>query len=366
MQFNIYIGYDTRNYGQQLAFEICKRSIMNSTKHQDKIGIMGLNKNDLENAGLFYRENDDMASTEFTYTRFLSPALNKFTGLCVFCDSDFLWECDIYEEFRPYFEEILAKNLAISCVKHNYVPDHNVKMDGRIQTVYPKKNWSSLILFNCDHPEVHNLSVENVNKKDPAWLHRMQWCSEDNIGNLPHTYNYLVGTYHDNNEPKAIHYTDGGPWHYFLHPKTKEQIVIKDVIADAFLQQILLRPKEYSVIATLNLNGDYISDALAAQVGGIGIAPGANMGDVVAVFEATHGTAPKYAGQDKVNPGSLILSAEMMLRHMGWIEAADLIIHGMSRAIKDKKVTYDFARLMPGATEVSCSQFGEHIITKMQ
>lgn len=158
---------------------------------------------------------------------------------------------------------------------------------------------------------------------------------------------------------------DGGPWQSFAHPKTKAQIVVKDVIADAFLQQILLRPKDYSVIATLNLNGDYISDALAAQVGGIGIAPGANIGDHIAVFEATHGTAPKYAGQDKVNPGSLILSAEMMLRHMGWVEAADVIIKGMSQAIAAKKVTYDFARLMQGATEVSCSQFGDCIIKHM-
>ena len=139
-----------------------------------------------------------------------------------------------------------------------------------------------------------------------------------------------------------------------------QTIIIKDVIADAFLQQILLRPEEYSVIATLNLNGDYISDALAAQVGGIGIAPGANIGDRVAVFEATHGTAPKYAGQDKVNPGSLILSAEMMLRHMGWNEAADLIIKGMEGAIVAKTVTYDFARLMEGAQCcVSSSEFGK-------
>jgi isocitrate dehydrogenase len=155
---------------------------------------------------------------------------------------------------------------------------------------------------------------------------------------------------------------DGGPWHVIKHPTTGKEIIIKDVIADAFLQQILLRPAEYDVIATLNLNGDYISDALAAQVGGIGIAPGANLSDEVAVFEATHGTAPKYAGQDKVNPGSLILSAEMMLRHLGWNEAADLIIQSMSAAIKSKKVTYDFARLMEGATEVSCSQFGDAMI----
>jgi len=154
---------------------------------------------------------------------------------------------------------------------------------------------------------------------------------------------------------------DGGPW-----MKLPGGIVIKDVIADAFLQQILLRPEEYDVIATLNLNGDYISDALAAQVGGIGIAPGANMSDSVAMFEATHGTAPKYAGKDYVNPGSLILSAEMMLRHMGWVEAADLIVKSMEAAIHDKMVTYDFARLMTGATQVSCSGFGNAMIERMQ
>ena len=158
---------------------------------------------------------------------------------------------------------------------------------------------------------------------------------------------------------------DGGPWCKFKNPKTGKDIVIKDSIADAFLQQILLRPAEYSVIATLNLNGDYISDALAAQVGGIGIAPGANIGDGVALFEATHGTAPKYAGQDKVNPGSLILSAEMMLRHLGWTEAADLIVKGMEAAIANKTVTYDFERLMEGATLRSCSQFAQDMIDQM-
>jgi len=158
---------------------------------------------------------------------------------------------------------------------------------------------------------------------------------------------------------------DGGPWHVLKNPNTGKDIVIKDVIADAFLQQILLRPEDYSVIATLNLNGDYISDALAAQVGGIGIAPGANLSEKVAMFEATHGTAPKYAGQDKVNPGSLILSAEMMLRHMGWTEAADLIIKGTEGAIAAKTVTYDFERLMTGATLVGCSGFGNAIIKHM-
>ena len=158
---------------------------------------------------------------------------------------------------------------------------------------------------------------------------------------------------------------DGGPWCKFKNPKSGNDIIVKDVIADAFLQQILLRPAEYSVIATLNLNGDYVSDALAAQVGGIGIAPGANLSDSVAMFEATHGTAPKYAGKDYVNPGSEILSAEMMLRHMGWFEAADLIISSMKKSILSKKVTYDFARLMDGATQVSCSGFGQVMIDHM-
>ena len=158
---------------------------------------------------------------------------------------------------------------------------------------------------------------------------------------------------------------DGGPWMTIKNPKTGNEIVIKDVIADAFLQQILMRPADYSVIATLNLNGDYISDALAAEVGGIGIAPGANKGGSISVYEATHGTAPKYAGQDKVNPGSLILSAEMMLRDMGWTEAADLVIDGIKGAIKNKTVTYDFERLMPDAVLLSSSEFGKAIIKHM-
>lgn len=158
---------------------------------------------------------------------------------------------------------------------------------------------------------------------------------------------------------------DGGPWMKFKNPKSGREVIVKDAIADAMLQQILLRPAEYDVIATLNLNGDYLSDALAAEVGGIGIAPGANLSDTVAMFEATHGTAPKYAGQDKVNPGSVILSAEMMLRHMGWTEAADLIIKGTNGAIAAKTVTYDFERLMDGATLVSSSGFGDEMIKHM-
>jgi isocitrate dehydrogenase len=158
---------------------------------------------------------------------------------------------------------------------------------------------------------------------------------------------------------------DGGPWCAFKNPKTGREIVVKDMIADAFLQQILLRPAEYDVIATPNLNGDYISDALAAEVGGIGIAPGANMSDTVAMFEATHGTAPKYAGKDYVNPGSEILSAEMMLVHMGWREAANLVTSSLEKAIADKVVTYDFARLLPGAKQVSTSAFGQAMIERM-
>ncbi len=158
---------------------------------------------------------------------------------------------------------------------------------------------------------------------------------------------------------------NGGPWYKIENPQTGKEIIIKDVIADSMLQQTLLRPAEYDVIATLNLNGDYLSDALSAQVGGIGIAPGANIGEEIAIFEATHGTAPKYAGLNKVNPSSVILSAEMMLRHMGWLEAANLLLKGMSGAINAKTVTYDFERLMEGATLVTCSEFGECIIKNM-
>ena len=158
---------------------------------------------------------------------------------------------------------------------------------------------------------------------------------------------------------------DGGEWMEIRNPNTNRPIIIKDVITDNFLQQILIRPVDYDVIATMNLNGDFISDALAAKVGGLGLAPGANIGDSVALFEATHGTAPKYAGQDKVNPGSLFVSAEMMLRHMGWIEAADLIVKGMEGAISAGTVTYDFERLMDSATLLSCSEFGKALVSHM-
>jgi isocitrate dehydrogenase len=226
-------------------------------------------------------------------------------------------------------------------------------------------------------PEHCGIGVKPVSKEGTARLVRraIQYAIEQNRDSvtLVHKGNimkFTEGGFRDwgydvaKNEFNAS-LIDSGPWMVIKHPKTGKDIVIKDVIADAFLQQILLRPADYSVIATLNLNGDYISDALAAQVGGIGIAPGANLSDNVAMFEATHGTAPKYAGQDKVNPGSIILSAEMMLRHLGWGEAADLVIKGMEAAIRAKTVTYDFARLMDGAKEVSCSAFGEAMIAGM-
>nr|WP_281770304.1 NADP-dependent isocitrate dehydrogenase [Lautropia mirabilis] len=226
-------------------------------------------------------------------------------------------------------------------------------------------------------PETSGIGIKPVSKEGTERLVRkaIQYAIDNDKPSvtLVHKGNimkFTEGAFRDwgyalaNNEFGA-ELLDGGPWMKLKNPKTGKDIIVKDVIADAFLQQILLRPAEYSVIATLNLNGDYISDALAAQVGGIGIAPGANLSDSVAMFEATHGTAPKYAGKDYVNPGSEILSAEMMLRHMGWTEAADLIISSMKKAIASKKVTYDFARLMPDAEQVSCSGFGQVMIDNM-
>ncbi|MGI9345072.1 MAG: NADP-dependent isocitrate dehydrogenase [Gammaproteobacteria bacterium] len=226
-------------------------------------------------------------------------------------------------------------------------------------------------------PDYCGIGIKPVSKEGTQRLVRkaIDYCIEQNRSSvtLVHKGNimkFTEGAFKDwGYELAAERYNakpiDGGPWHSFPNPKTGEEIIIKDVIADAFLQQILTRPSEYSVIATLNLNGDYISDALAAQVGGIGIAPGANIGGSIALFEATHGTAPKYTGQDKVNPGSLILSAEMMLRHLGWTEAADLVIDGITKAIAAGTVTYDFERLMKDATLLSCSEFGEAIVHKM-
>ncbi|MBX9586918.1 MAG: NADP-dependent isocitrate dehydrogenase [Gammaproteobacteria bacterium] len=223
-------------------------------------------------------------------------------------------------------------------------------------------------------PETCGIGIKPVSKAGTSRLVRraIQYAVDNNRDSvtLVHKGNIMKFTegafkewgYQVAREEFGAQPLEGGPWHVFKNPNTGKDIVIKDVIADAFLQQILLRPMDYDVIATLNLNGDYISDALAAQVGGIGIAPGANLGDTVGVFEATHGTAPKYAGKDAVNPGSLILSAEMMLRHFGWIEAADLIIASMARTIKAKTVTYDFARILEGSTQLKTSEFGQAMI----
>jgi isocitrate dehydrogenase len=226
-------------------------------------------------------------------------------------------------------------------------------------------------------PETSGLGIKPVSKEGTERLVRqaIQYAIDHDKPSvtLVHKGNimkYTEGSFRDWGYDLAIaefggELVDGGPWVELKNPKTGKRITIKDSITDAFFQQVLLRPAEYSVIATMNLNGDYISDAVAAQVGGIGIAPGANMSNAVAVFEATHGTAPKYAGKDYVNPGSMILCGEMMLRHMGWTEAADLIIAAMEKAIQSKKVTYDFARLMEGATQVSCSGFGRVVIQNL-
>lgn len=226
-------------------------------------------------------------------------------------------------------------------------------------------------------PEGVGIGIKPVSEQGTKRLVRkaIQYCIDQDLPSvtLVHKGNimkYTEGAFRDWGYELAMEefggeLLDGGPWISLTNPRTGRQIVIKDVIADAMLQQILTRPQEYSVVATLNLNGDYLSDALAAQVGGIGIAPGANLSDHIALFEATHGTAPKYAGQDKVNPGSLILSAEMMLRHLDWNEAADLIIKGMNGAIQARTVTYDFERLMENAELKSCSEFGREIIRHM-
>ena len=228
-------------------------------------------------------------------------------------------------------------------------------------------------------PETSGIGIKPVSKEGTARIVRAainHAISEDKSSvTLVHKGNIMKFTeggfrdwgYQVAREEFGAKELDGGPWCILDNPETGNQITIKDVIADAMLQQVLTRPREYSVLTTMNLNGDYISDALAAQVGGIGIAPGANINydSGIAIFEATHGTAPKYTGQDKVNPGSLILSAEMMLRHMGWGDAADLIVKGMEGAISAKTVTYDFERLMDGATLLSCSEFGDAITSHM-
>lgn len=205
---HVFVGFDTRNYGQTLAFEGCYRSIMaKSNTNKYDIKIHQLNLKELIKDGLFYRDYDILASTEFTYTRFLVPYLCDFKGKAVFCDSDFIWDVCVSEVF-----DYLKDDHAVACVKHNYIPRKSFKMDSRAQTVYPRKNWSSLMVFNCEHPSTKQLTVSAVNEKSPAWLHRMQWAEDDEIDEIPYQYNYLVGYYHTN-DAKVYHYTDGGPWH---------------------------------------------------------------------------------------------------------------------------------------------------------
>ena len=202
----IYIGYDSANYGQQLAHDVCKKSIQ---KYNPDIKIVTLIKKDLEESGDFLREQKD-GSTEFTYTRFLAPHLNGFEGYAIFCDSDFLWQCDPAETIQ-YLEE----GQAVACVKHEYVDCHGKeKMDGQKQEWYPRKNWSSLIVFDCEHPSCKKLTKESVATESPAWLHRMTWADDNEIGSIPLAYNYLVDYYDlPVEEIKAFHFTDGGPWH---------------------------------------------------------------------------------------------------------------------------------------------------------
>jgi lipopolysaccharide biosynthesis glycosyltransferase len=209
VKLTVYTGFDSSNDGQMLASNVCNRSIANNVSNIDDIQIVTLVKKDLEDKGLFYRNYDASASTEFTYTRFLIPYLNNYQGYAVFCDSDFLWRCDILELLQ-----YIDPTKAVSCVKHNHLPTETIKMNNQKQTSYPRKNWSSLMVFNCSHISTQKLTLKTVNEYSPAWLHRMSWALDQEIGEIPKTYNYLVGYYHDTPEPKVLHYTDGGPWFY--------------------------------------------------------------------------------------------------------------------------------------------------------
>jgi lipopolysaccharide biosynthesis glycosyltransferase len=205
---HIYIGFDTRNYGQTLAYEGCKRSIeakLNRDKYE--VEIHQLNLKELMKSGHMYRDVDPLASTEFTYTRFLVPFLNGYKGKALFCDSDFIWDCCISEAF-----DYLQNDQAVACVQHDYTPNATVKMNGLAQCAYPRKNWSSLMVFNCEHPSTKLLTVQTTNEQSPAWLHRMEWAKDTEIGMIPYQYNYLVDTY-NTDDAKVYHYTDGGPWH---------------------------------------------------------------------------------------------------------------------------------------------------------
>jgi len=209
-KLNIYIGYDTRqdippkyNKVTNPCYQVCKYSIENKSKN---INIIPLKLNELSEKNIYYRDIDPLASTEFTYSRFLVPYLNDFKGIAIFCDSDFLWQCDI-NDLLEYYDH----NTAVMCVQHDYKPKTNTKMDGVTQTTYPRKNWSSLMIFNCEHKDCKNLSVDNINTKEAKYLHRMEWT--DKIGSIPMTYNWLEGDYPNNINPKVIHFTNGGPWH---------------------------------------------------------------------------------------------------------------------------------------------------------
>ena len=205
MKINVYVGFDTRNYGQQMAYEGCKRSILANTQHEVTVHQLNLKK--FQKDGIYSRQEDPLAATEFTYTRFLVPYLNNYQGKAIFCDSDFIWNCDVAEVL-----DYLKEGQAVACVQHDYTPHSMIKMDGLQNPPYPRKNWSSLMVFNCEHPSTKKLTLDAVNSQSPAWLHRMTWASDDEIGSVPVTYNHLVG-YYDEENPKVVHYTDGGPWH---------------------------------------------------------------------------------------------------------------------------------------------------------
>ena len=202
----LYIGFDSSNHGQQVAFDVCKRSVLRFT---NDINIVKLSKQNLKDKRIYLRDNDNDASTEFTYTRFLVPFLNSYDGYAIFCDSDFIWRCDI-NELKQYFDN----SKAISCIQHKYDKcNSSLKMDGLKQEWYPRKNWSSLMIFNCSHPDCGNLTIDSIAHQTPQWLHRMVWTIDENIGSIMKTYNYLLGYYNDDDDPKVVHLTDGGPWH---------------------------------------------------------------------------------------------------------------------------------------------------------
>jgi len=211
-RIKVFIGYDSKqnfseklDYGFNAPYQVCKRSLLDNS---DNVEIIPLKLTTLKELGLYYRTEDTSATTEFTYSRFLVPFLSDYKGISIFCDSDFLWQCDIND-----LNKYISENYSIACVQHSYVPNADTKMDGLKQTVYPRKNWSSLMVFNCAHKDCKNLSVENVNSKSPKYLHRMEWAEEKNINALPLEYNWLEGEYDSKVEPKAIHFTNGGPWH---------------------------------------------------------------------------------------------------------------------------------------------------------